>query len=309
MIAFVFPGQGSQYVGMGKDLQERAKEIFERASDILGFNLAKLCLEGPDSELNKTENTQPAILVVSYALLREVLMAGIVPSCVAGHSLGEYTAALCGEVFSFEDAVRITRKRGQLMQKAQPEGKGAMAAVLGLDENTLKQICQSITEFYVDLANLNCPGQIVISGEAEGVKKAAELAKQRGAKKVVPLQVSIPSHCMLMRDIAQEFGEYLKSFKISNSKYPVINNVDAEAIQDSTAIVDALIRQLYSPVRWQDCVKQMISKGVDTFIEIGPGKVLSGLIRRIDSAVKVYNIENLNDLNNVKQYLLKEELR
>ncbi|WP_353683378.1 ACP S-malonyltransferase [Thermodesulfovibrio sp. 3907-1M] len=305
MIAFVFPGQGSQYVGMGKDLSETAKDLFEIASDVLGFDLAKLCFDGPDSDLNKTENTQPAILTVSYALLREVLASGISPVFVAGHSLGEYTAAVCGGVFSFEDAVKITRKRGELMQKAQPEGKGAMAAVLGLDAITLKQICESITDFYVDLANLNCPGQIVISGEAEAVKKASELAKQKGAKKVVPLQVSIPSHCMLMREVAQEFEKYLQNFNFKNSKFPIVSNVDAEAVQDAEAILNALIKQLYSPVRWQDCVKYMISKAVDTFIEIGPGKVLSGLIKRIDPSVKVYNIENLNDLTSIK----KEELK
>lgn len=301
MIAFVFPGQGSQYVGMAKDLSVCAKDLFETASEILGFDLAKLCFEGPQTELNKTENTQPAILTVSYALLREFSVLGISPAYVAGHSLGEYTAALCGEVFSFSDAIRITRKRGQLMQSAQPEGKGAMAAVLGLDEETLKQICESIKNFYVDLANLNCPGQIVISGEAEGVREASELAKQKGAKKVVPLQVSIPSHCMLMKEVAQEFGQFLRSFNFNDSKIPIVSNVDAVEVKEAEAILNAFVRQLYSPVRWQDCVKYMISKGVNTFIEIGPGKVLSGLIRRIDSSVKIYNIENLEDLNNVKK--------
>jgi len=303
MIAFVFPGQGSQYVGMGKDLIDCAKDLFERASDILGFDIAKLCFEGPDAELNKTENTQPAILTISYALLREILAKEVIPSYLAGHSLGEYTAALCGEVFSFEDALKITRKRGLLMQKAQPEGKGAMAAVLGLDEETLKQICESIEKFYVDIANLNCPGQIVISGEAEGVKRASELAKQKGAKKVVPLQVSIPSHCMLMQEVAKEFEEFLKDFKFNNSKIPIVSNVLAEAIQDSRDIMNAFVKQLYSPVRWQDCVKYMISKRVDTFIEIGPSKVLSGLIRRIDSSVKVLNVENSGDIEKIKEEL------
>ncbi|MGC9045545.1 MAG: ACP S-malonyltransferase [Thermodesulfovibrio sp.] len=305
MIAFVFPGQGSQYVGMGKDLLEVAGDLFKLAGEILGFDLAKLCIEGPQEELNKTENTQPAILTVSYALLREVLASGISPVFVAGHSLGEYTAAVCGGVFSFEDAVKITRKRGELMQKAQPEGVGSMAAVLGLDENILKQICESITDFYVDLANLNCPGQIVISGHTEGVKKASELAKQKGAKKVVPLQVSIPSHCMLMKDVAQEFEKYLKKFSFNNSKFPIVNNVSREATEDAEAVQNALVKQLYSPVRWQDCVKYMISKGVNTFIEIGPGKVLSGLIKRIDPTVKTYNVESLNDLKSVKKEDLK----
>ncbi|MCX7724252.1 MAG: ACP S-malonyltransferase [Thermodesulfovibrio sp.] len=303
MIAFVFPGQGSQYVGMGKSLYERQKEVFEKANNVLNFEIAKLCFEGPENELNKTENTQPAILTVSYALLKEIKSLEIKPSFLAGHSLGEYTACLAGEVFSFEDALRIVRKRGQLMQSAQPEGKGSMAAVIGLDEETLKSICESIDGFYVDLANLNCPGQIVISGEAQGVAKASEIAKQKGAKKVVPLQVSIPSHCKLMKDAAEKFSEFLKDFKFNDSKIPIVNNVDASERINAQEIMDALIRQLYSPVRWHDCVKYMISKGVNTFIEIGPGRILSGLIKRINGNVKTFNVENLEDLEKLREEL------
>lgn len=301
MIAFIFPGQGSQYVGMGKSFYHRAERIFREASEVLGFNLVDLCFEGPENELNKTENTQPAILTVSYSLLREVQKLGISPNYVAGHSLGEYTACLAAEVISFRDAVSIVRKRGELMQTAQPEGKGSMAAVLGLDEETVKEICESITSFYVDLANLNCPGQIVISGESQGVLKASELAKERGAKKVIPLQVSIPSHCKLMKESSDKFSAFLKNYTFKEPKVPVISNVDATEKNTSDEIVDALVRQIYMPVRWQDCVKFMISKGVDTFIEIGPGKVLSGLIRRIDGSVKVFNVDNLEDLEKLKE--------
>lgn len=303
MIAFVFPGQGSQYVGMGKSVYERQRELFEEASDTLGFDIAKLCFEGPEAELNRTENTQPALLTVSYALLKEVIALEIKPKYVAGHSLGEYTACLAAEVFSFSDAVRIVRKRGELMQRAQPEGKGAMAAVLGLNEDTLREICDSISHFYVDLANLNCPGQIVISGEAEAVAQAMEIAKERGAKKVVPLQVSIPSHCKLMREAAEKFREFLKDFKLNAPKIPVVTNVDGEEKTEASLIFDALVKQLYSPVRWQDCIKYMVSKGVDTFIEIGPGKVLSGLIKRINGNVRMFNVDSLKDIEKLKEEL------
>ncbi len=301
MIAFVFPGQGSQYLGMGKDIVEHAKDVFETASRIVGFDLARLCMDGPETELNRTENTQPAILTVSYALLREVL-AVVKPDYVAGHSLGEYTAALCAEVFSFSDAVKITRTRGQLMQQAQPEGKGAMAAILGLEEDKVKQICKSASG-YVDVANFNCPGQIVISGEAFAVKEASEIAKQNGAKKVVILQVSIPSHCTLMKEASEKFEEFLKEFKFNDAKIPIVSNVDASQKRSSAEIVDAFVRQLYNPVRWHDCVKYMISNEVDTFVEIGPGKVLSGLIKRIDPKVKVLNVETLNDIEKIKMEL------
>lgn len=301
MIAFVFPGQGSQYVSMGKSVYERAKDLFDEASDVLNFDIAKLCFEGPESELNKTENTQPAILTVSYALLREVLKLGIKPRYVAGHSLGEYTASVAAEVLSFKDALLITRKRGQLMQSAHPEGTGAMAAILGLDDNTVKEICESITNFYVDLANLNCPGQIVVSGQAQGVNKAMELAKEKGAKKVVPLLVSIPSHCKLMKESSEKFAEFLKDFKANDAKIPIVSNTDASEKISASEIIDALIKQLYSPVKWQNCVKYMISNDVDTFIEIGPGKVLSGLIRRINGTVKTLNTETLEDLNKIKE--------
>ncbi len=303
MIAFVFPGQGSQYVGMGKDFAESKSDIFKKAEEVLGFDLKTLCLQGSDNELNKTENTQPAILTVSYALLREVEAIGIKPDYVAGHSLGEYTACLCAEVFSFEDALKITRKRGKLMQEAQPEGAGAMAAVLGLDEDTLKQICDSIDTFYVDLANLNCPGQIVISGQREGVEKASAAAKERGAKKVVPLAVSIPSHCLLMKEAAEKLKEFLEGFSFKDASVPIVSNVDANERTKAKDIIDALIKQLYMPVRWQDCVRYMISKGVDTFVEIGPGKVLSGLIRRIEPSIKVFNVENFSDIEKLKEAL------
>jgi len=303
MIAFVFPGQGSQYVGMGKDIIKFSKDLFDLAGNILGLDLERLCIEGPDTELNKTENTQPAILTVSYALLRKVFELGIKPDYVSGHSLGEYTAALCAEVFSFSDAIKITRKRGKLMQEALPEGKGAMTAILGLDEEKVKEICKSVSNGYVELANINCPGQIVISGEASAVREASELAKQKGAKKVIQLQVSIPSHCMLMKSASEKFEEFLKDFKLQDAKFSIISNSDASEKRTATEIINSLVKQLYTPVRWQECVKYMISKGVDTFIEIGPGKVLSGLIKRIDSSVKILNVSNIDDLENLREDL------
>jgi len=303
MIAFVFPGQGSQYVGMGKNIVKFSRDLFEVAGNILGLDLERLCIEGPDTELNKTENTQPAILTVSYALLRKVFELGIKPEYVSGHSLGEYTAALCAEVFSFSDAIKITRKRGKLMQEALPEGKGAMTAILGLDEEKVKEICKSVTNGYVELANINCPGQIVISGEASAVREASELAKQKGAKKVVQLQVSIPSHCMLMKSASEKFEEFLKDFELQDAKFSIISNSDASEKRTVTEIINSLVKQLYTPVRWQECVKYMISKGVDTFIEIGPGKVLSGLIKRIDSSVKILNVSNIDDLENLRKEL------
>lgn len=298
MIAFVFPGQGSQYVGMGKDLSE---ELFSQASEIVGFDLYRLCTEGPEAELNQTENTQPAIFTVSYALAKEVLKAGIKPSYLAGHSLGEYVACAVAEVFSFSDGVRITKKRGQIMQQAY--SNGCMAAVLGMNEDVLKDICKSVKSGYVDVANLNCPGQIVISGERQAVQEASEIAKQKGAKKVVFLQVSIPSHCLLMKEASDNFRQFLSSFQFKDAEVSIVTNVDAKEKRNSQEIFESLIKQLYSPVLWQDSVEYMILKGVNKFVEIGPGKVLSGLIRRISSEVKVYNVEKLEDMHKLKEEL------
>lgn len=308
MIAFVFPGQGSQYIGMGKDVATLAEDLFDEASRIVGFDIYKLCVEGHKEELNRTENTQPAIVTVSYALLREVLNSGIKPSYVSGHSLGEYTAGLVAEVFTFSDTIKITRQRGILMTEAK---QGKMAAILGLDDESVKQICKTIRENnkgYIDVANFNCPGQVVVSGETDAVKQACELAKQKNAKKVVILEVSIPSHCLLMKEASQKFKDFISQFKFDDAKIPIITNVDAKEKKSGHEIMEALIRQLYSPVYWQECILYMISKGVNTFFEIGPGKVLSGLIKRVAQAegqdsIRIFNIENLNDLEIVNEIL------
>lgn len=300
-IAFVFPGQGSQTVGMGQSVagaNEKAAAVFQKSDEKLGMDLSGLIQNGPLDKLTRTENAQPALLTVSTAILQVLQEAGIHADFTAGHSLGEYSALVAAGALSFEDAVYAVRKRGEYMDEAFPNGAGAMSAVLGLDRGVLEEVADEVSSEgeTVQLANLNCPGQIVISGTAAGIEKAGALAKERGAKRVLPLQVSGPFHSKLMEPAAEKFKTVLDEIAIKDATVPVIANVDAEVETGAQDIKANCIRQLYSPVLWEDSVKKMISLGVDTFIEVGPGKVLSGLIRKIDRSVKTYAVQDMETL-------------
>jgi [acyl-carrier-protein] S-malonyltransferase len=299
-IAFVFPGQGSQYVGMGKEIYENfdeAKKIFREASDELNYDVARLCFEGLGEELNKTFRTQPSILTVSIAINRVLLSKEIRHSVVAGHSLGEYSALVSAEALSFRDAVKITGRRGKFMQEAVPEGRGLMAAILGLERDMVNEICQSLTSGYAAPANYNCPGQIVIAGEKEAVEEATKLAREKGAKKVLTLAVSVPSHCRLMAGASQKLAELLDKIDFRDPVIPIVNNADALFLNDKDSIKKSLVRQLNNPLLWEDSIKAILGSGIDTFIEVGPGRVLSGLIRRIEPSAKMFNVEDLKSLD------------
>src|SRR4030043_129169 len=307
-IAFVFPGQGSQYVGMGKEIFEKfpeAKEIFKEASDALGYDLAGLCFNGPKEELDKTFRTQPCILTVSIAIYKVLLSRGIKPSVVAGHSLGEYSALVAAEVLSFGDAVKLTEKRGQFMQEAVPEGRGLMAAVLGLERNKVDEICRLLKTGYASPANYNCPGQIVIAGEKSAVGEAINLCKAAGAKRAMPLSVSVPSHCALMNNASRRLLELLDKLEFKNPVIPIVNNADARFLDNVESIKTSLVRQISSPLLWEDSIIAIADSGIDTFIEVGPGKVLSGLIKRIVPEARVLNVEDLKSLEKTLSFVSK----
>ncbi|GAB4267076.1 MAG: ACP S-malonyltransferase [Deferrisomatales bacterium] len=296
--AFIFPGQGSQYVGMGRALADAypaARRALEEADDALGRALSRLIFDGPEEELRITWNTQPAILAVSVACLRALQEAGVPdPAAAAGHSLGEYSALVAAGALEFADALRVVERRGRFMQEAVPLGTGTMAAVLGLDADRVHRLCEEISRegHVVEVANDNCPGQLVISGHAAAVDEAVAAAKEAGAKRAVLLPVSAPFHCSLMRPAGERLAEVLAALPFRAPRFPVVANVDARPYGDPGGIAERLVRQVSRPVRWQDGVRALRGLGVERFVEVGPGKVLTGLIRRIDRSAAAANVED-----------------
>lgn len=307
-LAYIFPGQASQYAGMGKDLADNyaaAREVFEEADATLGFSISAMCFTGSAEELQLTENTQPAILIVSVAALRAMQAEGIrSPDFVAGHSLGEYSALVAAGALSLSDAVRTVRARGHYMQEAVPVGSGAMAAVMGADLGTLMEICNEVQQGDVCTpANINSANQVVIAGHASAVDRAIALLKERGIKRAIKLKVSAPFHCALMNQAQEQLAADLEKQEFSDLQMPLVTNVDAAAINKGTAARDALIRQVSSPVRWLESIELLLQEGVSTFVEVGPGKVLSGLVRQINADARCLNVEDRASLKATRETL------
>jgi [acyl-carrier-protein] S-malonyltransferase len=295
VIAFIFPGQGAQTVGMGKALADAfpiCRQTFDEADAAVGDAISTLCFEGPADQLTLTENTQPAILTVSVAAHRLLASRGLLPAFVAGHSLGEYSANVAAGTIGFADAVRTVRRRGRYMQEAVPAGVGAMSAILGLDADKVAQVCAEAAQGeVVSPANMNAPGQIVIAGAKAAVARAGDLAKQLGCKRVVPLPVSAPFHCALMKPAEERLAPELRALTAQAPRVPVVANVDAQPKRTAAEAIEALVRQVSMPVRWEDCVKRLASEGVTAYVELGPGSVLSGLVRKVHREATVLNVE------------------
>src|SRR5580700_8286223 len=305
--AFVFPGQASQYPGMGKELADKypvARAVFDEADKALGFSISQMCFAGSGEDLKQTANTQPAILTCSVAIYRILEEKGVTPDFVAGHSLGEYSALVAAGSLKFSDAVKIVYKRGKYMQEAVPAGLGAMAAIMGLSHAVVMDACKRAAEGQVcSPANLNSPEQTVISGHAEAVKRAVEIASQLGAKRAVILPVSAPFHCALMMPAQEKLEKDLRKINIGPLRVPLVTNVDADTETSGEEARDALIRQVTMAVRWEESVREMIESGVTVFVEVGPGKVLSGLLRQIDRSVRVFNVEDSASLQSTMEKL------
>ena len=307
-VAFVFPGQGSQKVGMCKDFYDNyacAKKVFEEADDALGFSITKMCFEGPEEDLRLTKYTQPAILTCSVAALAVMREHGLECEAAGGHSLGEYSALVAADVMKLQDAVVAVHKRGEFMQEAVPVGEGAMAAVMGLTPDEIVAVCQNVeTECgeAVQAVNFNCPGQVVIAGATKAVDKASEALKAAGAKRAIPLPVSAPFHSTLMKPAAERLKEVLDKIEFRDAKFPVFANVTAEPVVKAEEIRALLVKQAASPVKWEMSMHRMIKDGFDTFVEVGPGKVLTGFTRKIDRAMNALNVEDMASLEKTLAY-------
>ena len=307
--AMVFPGQGSQTVGMLAELASDypiVQETFKQASEVLGYNLWQLVQEGPAEELNKTWQTQPALLTASVAVYRvwKQKYPALKPEVMAGHSLGEYSALVCAGVLDFQDAVKLVELRGKLMQQAVPEGTGAMYAIIGLDNDAIINACKQAEQGeVVSAVNFNSPGQVVIAGAKAAVERAAALCKEAGAKRALPLPVSVPSHCALMKPAADQLSVSLESITLKEAGVSVLNNVDVKNEMEADAIRNALVRQLYSPVRWTETVEKMAQNGVEVLVELGPGKVLNGLTKRIVDSLQAVSVNDVKSLDSVEEVL------
>lgn len=307
--AMVFPGQGSQTVGMLAELASDypiVQETFKQASEVLGYDLWQLVQEGPAEELNKTWQTQPALLTASVAVYRvwQQKYPALKPEVMAGHSLGEYSALVCAGVLDFQDAVKLVELRGKLMQQAVPEGTGAMYAIIGLDNDAIINACKQAEQGeVVSAVNFNSPGQVVIAGAKAAVERAAALCKEAGAKRALPLAVSVPSHCALMKPAADQLSVSLESITLKEAGVSVLNNVDVKNEMEADAIRNALVRQLYSPVRWTETVEKMAQNGVDVLVEVGPGKVLNGLTKRIVDSLQAVSVNDVKSLDSVEEVL------